>query len=198
MKSFVSSQWPAARRRRPTALRRAAGALALWALASAASAADAAADAATAKVVAASNAATAAASAENAAHAAAAVNTAAPSVGSSSLTMVFGLALVLALIAGVAWFMKRAGIGQHMHASAAAKVVGGVNVGTRERVVVVEVADTWIVVGVAPGRVSALATLPKQGGNHADAAATAAATPASKNFSWWMKHTSEKRNHSGS
>ena len=41
------------------------------------------------------------------------------------------------------------------------RVVAGTAVGSRERVVVLEVADTWLVLGVAPGRVTALAEMPR-------------------------------------
>lgn len=112
------------------------------------------------------------------------------SAGSSSRTMLFGLLLVLGLIVCIAWLLKRSGLTPAMQASATAKTVGGVNVGNRERVVVVEIADQWIVVGVAPGRVNALATMPKQ---ESPATLTPSASPA-KNFSSWMKQTIEKRN----
>lgn len=111
-----------------------------------------------------------------------------PSAGSSSLSMLFGLALVLGLIVCLAWLFKRSGLAPAMHASAAAKVVGGVSVGNRERVVVVEVGDQWIVVGVAPGRVTALSTMSKQ------ESAPVNTPPMAKNFASWMKQTIEKRN----
>ena len=41
------------------------------------------------------------------------------------------------------------------------RIVAGTAVGPRERVVVVEVGDTWLVLGVAPGQVSALAEIPR-------------------------------------
>lgn len=76
----------------------------------------------------------------------------------SALRMVFGLALVLAVMALVAWLIKRmlpvAG-GQN----SSIRIVGGVSVGSRERVVVLEVAGRWLVVGVAPGQVSAIANI---------------------------------------
>ena len=40
------------------------------------------------------------------------------------------------------------------------RVVGGASVGTRERVVVVEVEDARLVLGVCPGRVQTLHVLP--------------------------------------
>jgi flagellar protein FliO/FliZ len=111
-----------------------------------------------------------------------------PSTSSSSMSMLFGLALVLGLIICAAWLLKRSGLAPAMPASAAAKVVGGVSVGSRERIVVVEVGDQWIVVGVAPGRVNALTTMPKR------ESVPATGAPAAKNFSSWMKQTIEKRN----
>ncbi|MBT9568807.1 MAG: flagellar biosynthetic protein FliO [Thiobacillus sp.] len=87
---------------------------------------------------------------------------AAPVVSTAgSLIQVFiGLVAVLFLIAGAAWVAKRMGVSQ-MGTSNLLRVISSASVGTRERVVVVEVGESWLVVGVAPGSVSALATLPK-------------------------------------
>lgn len=73
---------------------------------------------------------------------------------------VAGLALVLAAIAGAAWLLRRTTqLAQARGTPLALR--GGIAVGPRERVVVVEVEGTWLVLGVAPGRVSALHALPK-------------------------------------
>ena len=85
------------------------------------------------------------------------------------------------------WFLKRMGGGRFAPGSVV-KIVGGVSVGNRERVMVVEVADQWIVIGVAPGQVNTLATLPRQ---EQPAAQPAPGVP---NFSAWLKQTIEKRN----
>lgn len=74
------------------------------------------------------------------------------------LKMMFGLVLVLAVMAGVAWLAKRMLPGV-VNKQSTIKVVGSAHVGTRERVVVLEVAGRWLVVGVAPGQVSAIANL---------------------------------------
>lgn len=123
-----------------------------------------------------------------AAPAATAASTSLPSSSGSVFTMLFGLIAVLAVMAGVAWLFKRFGLASSMGGNAVAKVVGGVSVGTRERVMVVEVGEQWIVVGVAPGRVNALATLPRQEGVADRPAATGPA------FATWLKHTMDKRN----
>jgi Flagellar biogenesis protein len=41
------------------------------------------------------------------------------------------------------------------------RVLGGVAVGPRERLLLVEIGETWLVVGVAPGRVSAVHAMPR-------------------------------------
>ena len=86
----------------------------------------------------------------------------APAVSTAgSLLQVFiGLVAVLLLIAGAAWLAKRLGVTQ-VGGSSLLRIVSSTSVGTRERVVVVEVGESWLVVGVAPGSVNALMTLPK-------------------------------------
>ena len=83
-----------------------------------------------------------------------------PSAG-SLVQATLGLALVLALIVAIAWIAKRITPGALRGASIPLTIVASQAVGQRERVVVVEVADQWLVLGVAPGRVSALSSLPK-------------------------------------
>jgi flagellar protein FliO/FliZ len=122
-----------------------------------------------------------------AASAAPSAPTAAPSSAGSLLQVVFGLLVVLGLLAAALWFLKRMGGGRFAPGSVV-KIIGGVSVGNRERVMVVEVADQWIVIGVAPGRVSTLASMPRQDTPAAQAAAGA------PNFSAWLKQTIEKRN----
>src|SRR5450830_429877 len=111
-----------------------------------------------------------------------------PSASGSVFTMLLGLSAVLALMVGIAWLFKRSGLAQRAGGNAVAKIIGGVSVGTRERVMVIEVADQWIVVGVAPGRVNTLATMPRQ--EHV----AAPTSTASANFASWLKQTIDKRN----
>jgi flagellar protein FliO/FliZ len=75
------------------------------------------------------------------------------------MKMVLGLIIVLAVMALITWFLKRMMPGIGGNKQSVVRVVGGVNVGSRERVVVVEVAGRWIVVGVASGQVNGLANL---------------------------------------
>jgi flagellar protein FliO/FliZ len=117
--------------------------------------------------------------------------TAGPAAGSLIQT-IFALSLVLALLAGLAWFMKRFGP-KAQAGSAHLRLVGALNLGGRERIMVVEVGDQWIVVGASPGRINALATMPRQPGEPAGAMLHPHQPPASS-FSEWLKQTIDKRN----
>ncbi|OEZ47274.1 flagellar protein FliO [Janthinobacterium sp. MP5059B] len=110
----------------------------------------------------------------------------------SLLQTILALMFVLALLIGLAWFMKRYGP-KVMGGNNKMRVVSSLNLGGRERIVLVEVADQWIVVGASPGRINALATMPRQEGELPQLA-TAQNGPAAANFSEWLKQTIEKRN----
>jgi len=82
-----------------------------------------------------------------------------PSFG--GLFQVFiALVIVIAAIAGSAWLMRRFGPTQ-MGPGGAMRVIGGVMIGPRERLVLVEVNDTWLIIGVAPGHVSPVHSMPR-------------------------------------
>jgi flagellar protein FliO/FliZ len=99
------------------------------------------------------------------------------------------LILVLVAVFVVGWILKRINLPQQ-GAGNALKVISGVAVGQRERVVLVEVNDTWLVIGVAPGQVNALHTMPKGA-----LPSASNATPDDDNkFQGWLKQMMEKRN----
>ncbi|MCX7898451.1 MAG: flagellar biosynthetic protein FliO [Rhodocyclaceae bacterium] len=84
-----------------------------------------------------------------------------PELGASLATMVAGLFIVLALLMGALWLLKR------VQAPGGAsprvvRIIGGAMLGARERIVVVEIGESWLALGVAPGQVSLLCELPKQ------------------------------------
>ena len=155
-------------------------------------AASAPAEAATEKPAAATAAASAPAAALPAMPAGAPMTMAPTSSAGSLLQTIFALVFVLALLIGLAWFMKRYGP-KVMGGNNKMRVVSSLNLGGRERIVLVEVADQWIVVGASPGRINALATMPRQEGELPQLATTQNG-PAAANFSEWLKQTIEKRN----
>jgi flagellar protein FliO/FliZ len=105
---------------------------------------------------------------------------------------ILALLFVLAILAGLAWFVKRYGP-RAAGGSANLRVVGAISLGGRERVMVIEVGDQWIVVGASPGRINALATMPRQEGVE-PSAALAANMPSASGFADWLKQTIDKRN----
>jgi flagellar protein FliO/FliZ len=107
----------------------------------------------------------------------------------SVLQVILSLLLVLAAVVLVGWILKRINLPQQS-AGNVLKVISGVAVGQRERVVLVEVNDTWLVIGVAPGQVNALHSMPK--GSLPSASRTA--TGDDNKFQGWLKQMMEKRN----
>ncbi len=81
--------------------------------------------------------------------------------GAGLLQITLALLFVLGLMFFAAWAFKR--IGPVTSANKIPmKILGGLNVGNRERVMVIEVGDQWLVLGVTASNITNLATLPKQ------------------------------------
>lgn len=76
--------------------------------------------------------------------------------------MVLSLLLILGLFVLAAWLAKR--YLPQVGKPGPVKVIGATAVGAREKVVVVEVENTWLVLGVGGGQVRALHALPKPQG----------------------------------
>ncbi|MBB2919391.1 flagellar biosynthetic protein FliO [Cupriavidus alkaliphilus] len=90
----------------------------------------------------------------------AAEGTQAPAIGGAASLAQAGLGLfaIIALILGLAWMARRAGLVRHA-TGGAMKVVGSTMLGARQRLVLVEVGDTWLVLGVSPGEIRPLHTM---------------------------------------
>jgi len=72
--------------------------------------------------------------------------------------LTLGMLMVLALIVGIAWVLKRSGRFQ-VAAGGGLRILGGLSMGARERVVLLQVGETQLLLGVAPGRVQTLHVL---------------------------------------
>ena len=84
------------------------------------------------------------------------------------LRMGIGLLLVVGLLLGGAWVLRRAGLGplrQHRHL----REVEALRMGPRHKVSLIEIDGTWLVVGVSAGQITLL---------HSQAVSTPAALPA--------------------
>lgn len=110
-----------------------------------------------------------------------------PDAGANLFQVFLGLGVVIATLVGGLWLLKRVSA-PHGAATGALRVIAGTSVGPRERVVLLEVEDTWLVVGVAPGQVNALHQMPK------GKLAAAPAVPAARDFGAWLKQVMEKKN----
>ena len=117
--------------------------------------------------------------------AAAQSNKVAPSTG---LLQIFAaLIFVIALMLALAWLFKRVGPLAHSQ-QLPMKLIGGLNLGHREKVIVVEVADQWLVLGVTSQQITKLAELEKQELSTPDSSG-----PIQNNFADWLKKTLDKR-----
>ena len=105
-----------------------------------------------------------------------AAEVAAPVVGASGLLQAgLGMLMVLGLIFACAWLARRFGLQRFGSGGQVVKLVSSASVGQRERVVVVEVAGTWLVLGVTSNQITTLHSLPAQS---VPGAAAAPAMPA--------------------
>lgn len=81
-----------------------------------------------------------------------------PLAAGNLLQLTLGLVVVLAAIVGSAWLLRRYGRLQSNMAGAL-RVIGGLSMGPRERVVLVQVGKQQLLLGVAPGRIQTLCVL---------------------------------------
>lgn len=114
-----------------------------------------------------------------------------PGVSSGSyLQATLALALIVGILIGAAWLARKISGGK-VFGQGGMKVIGGVALGPRERLVLVEVGDTWLVIGLVPGQIRTLHQLPRGADpNLANTSTGTTDTP----FKQWLKSASE-RNH---
>ncbi len=131
-----------------------------------------------------------AASPLHAAETAAAASPPGPDLAVGLGQMAFGLAVVIALLFACLWVIRRLSAPRGSAASAL-KVLGAVAVGPRERVVLVGLGDTVLVLGVAPGQVRTLHVLPAD--ELPTLAGGTAAAVSMKDFPAWLRQAMERR-----
>lgn len=100
----------------------------------------------------------------------------------------FALCLIIGLLLGTAWLARKVSGGKGF-GHGGLRVLGGVALGPRERIVLVEVGEQWLVVGIVPGQIRTLHRLPRQPID------TEASGPLSgeAGFAHWLKTLSEQR-----
>ena len=110
-----------------------------------------------------------------------------PGVSNSAiLQMLLGLTVILGVLFSGAYLLRRLNGGNNFGNNGAMKVVGGLMISARERIVLIEVGESWIVVGIVPGQIKTLHTLPK------------GTLPSPVNtempFGQWLKQITERNN----
>ncbi len=76
------------------------------------------------------------------------------------LQFCLGLILVLATLMLLAWLLRRLH-GIHSPLGGALRLLGVLSLGTRERIMLIQVGDTQLLLGVTPGRIQTLHRLTK-------------------------------------
>lgn len=104
----------------------------------------------------------------------------------SILQTIFALTLVVGLMFATAWFARKLG-GDRRFGNEAIKIVGGIALGPRERVMLLEIGDEWLVVGVIPGQIRTLHRLPKGAIPNPEPP-----LPVNKSFADWLQGISRK------
>lgn len=96
----------------------------------------------------------------------------------------FGLAAIIALLILAAYLGRKIwggkGFGQ-----GGLQIIGGVALSPRERIVLIEAGETWLVIGVVPGQIRTLHRMPKGSLSTEDMLSGAP-------FSHWLKKISER------
>jgi len=105
------------------------------------------------------------------------------------LQAALALALIVALLGGTAWLARKVSGGKGF-GQGVVKIIGGVALGPRERIVLLEVGNEWLVVGIVPGQIRTLHRLEK-------GSLPSENLPAvdEKPFAQWLHGISERRTH---
>jgi len=80
-------------------------------------------------------------------------------IGMGDFAQVFlGLAIVVIAILAMAWLIKRTGY-VNTRANGVLKIIGGITLTQRERLLLVQVGEKQLLLGIAPGRITTLCEL---------------------------------------
>ncbi|MDD2883467.1 MAG: flagellar biosynthetic protein FliO [Dechloromonas sp.] len=107
------------------------------------------------------------------------------------LQAILALLVIVGLLFGTAWLARKVSGGKSF-GQGRLKVLGGVALGPRERLVLVEAGDTWLVIGIVPGQIRTLHRMPR---GDEPASDTTAPPPQNAPFAHWLKRVTEQDRH---
>ena len=99
--------------------------------------------------------------------------------------MLLGLTLIIGLLFAGAYLLRKLNGGRSFGHTGPMRIVGGLMISARERIVLLEVGEEWIVIGIVPGQIKTLHTLPK--------GEIQAPGGSEKSFSQWLKQIGERK-----
>ena len=99
--------------------------------------------------------------------------------------MLLGLTLIIGLLFAGAYLLRKLNGGRSFGHTGPMRIVGGLMISARERIVLLEVGDEWIVIGIVPGQIKTLHTLTK--------GEIQAPRGGEKSFSQWLKKIGERK-----
>ncbi len=101
------------------------------------------------------------------------------------MQMLLGLTLIIGLLFAGAYLLRKLNGGRSFGHTGPMRIVGGLMISARERIVLLEVGEEWIVIGIVPGQIKTLHTLPK--------GEIQAPGSSEKSFSQWLKQIGERK-----
>lgn len=75
--------------------------------------------------------------------------------------MVISLIVVIGILIMLAVVFKKFGL-TRLQSNLPFKIIGAMNVGTNQRIMVIEVGEEWVVLGVTPQQISKITSMPRQ------------------------------------
>ena len=120
-----------------------------------------------------------------------AAETAPPIVSAGTyIQTTLALILIVGVLIGGAWLAKKMSGGKGF-GQGGMKIIGGVTLGPRERIVLIEVGDEWLVIGIVPGQIRTLHRLTKGLSTPDDLTPSPSEPP----FAQWLHSVTERRKH---
>lgn len=105
------------------------------------------------------------------------------------LQATLALMLIVGLLFAATWAARKVS-GGRLFGQGNMRVISGIALGPKERIVLVEVSDTWLVIGIVPGQIRTLHTFPK-GVDLSQTTPDGAA--GNRSFADWLKTVREGR-----